>query len=268
MGTKKHRCKGNDHISLIASKYGFFSWKTIWDENQGKVDRKDPNILFKGGRRRSGGDVLTIPAKKPFRVSKGVDATHEFEVKKEVLMLRLRVLKEDFTAVKEAEYELRVKGVKGPFKGKTDGEGKIKHEIPATSVSATLSVRVKAEDTDADGDGGGAAPAAGDDSGDVRGAVPVTWKLQIGALNPILEEASDDQCVSGVQQRLNNIAVNSGPVDGLLGPLTKGAVKAFQDYYKMAKAPAEQGIPDPEETQKKLSEVHDKPGTPPAPPAS
>jgi N-acetylmuramoyl-L-alanine amidase len=68
--------------------------------------------------------------------------------------------------------------------------------------------------------------------------------VNIGHLDPINQ-------MSGIQGRLNNLGYNSGPVDGIRGPITTAAVKAFQKKHKLAV----DGIPGPI-TQGKLKEVH------------
>ena len=69
-----------------------------------------------------------------------------------------------------------------------------------------------------------------------------------------MEKAPEKWCISGVQARLNNMAINSGPVDGILGSNTKYAVKTFQAYFDLKK----DGKPGQGETQPKLVDVHDK----------
>ncbi len=265
---KNHKCKQNDHISKIAKKYRFKSWKTIWKENtELKKKRKDPNVLFKGNK-RNGGDVVVIPELAKREDLKVLDKLYSWSVFAPKLMLCLRLLKDDFSPLKDAQYELKVPGREDPYKGKTKADGKIEHElVEKDSQTATLTLRVKAEDTDpppAAGDGGaGAAPA---EPKPVRGEVPITWELQIGALNPIKEDAPDERCVSGVQQRLNNLNMNCGPVDGKLGVNTKAAVKAFQELYQIPVAEEQKGVPDKDQTQDKLHKVHDAPGAVPKPP--
>ncbi len=80
----------------------------------------------------------------------------------------------------------------------------------------------------------------------------IKFALRIGRLDPILEDAPDRWCVAGVQARLNNLGFESGPVDGVKGPVTKAAIKRFQRRFKLV----EDGIAGPV-TQAKLKEVHD-----------
>jgi len=86
--------------------------------------------------------------------------------------------------------------------------------------------------------------------------VEVAFHLSVGALNPIgdPELAPDDKCVAGVQQRLNNLAFDSGVVDGLLGDDTKAAIRRFQRRFQMAKVDGEPS----RDVQHKLRDFHDK----------
>jgi N-acetylmuramoyl-L-alanine amidase len=68
--------------------------------------------------------------------------------------------------------------------------------------------------------------------------------LQIGHLDPVEE-------TTGIQGRLNNLGFDCGEVDGIIGPQTEAAVRAFQDEHSLEA----DGIPGPK-TQAKLKEVH------------
>jgi len=271
MAKQQHVCRKNDHIAKIAKKYGFH-WKTIWDDpaNASLKEERDPNLLYKGGSRMFGGDIITIPdkAQQPKKVA--LDQEHPHETPADKLFLRLRIVKDDYSPLKDADYELdlgrEVDGEPKPYTGKTDSDGKIEQELEDVTVeTATLTIRVKPEDSDPPSDSEDENAVVGKPP--VRGEVPVTWHLQIGALNPILKKAPNEQCVSGVQQRLNNLNLNTGPIDGILGPNTKAAVKTFQKMYEVKKADAEEGVPDPGKTQDFLQKIHDKPEPPPQPKA-
>ncbi len=281
------KAKGSDHLSKIAVKAKHFDYATLWDHNKKKLKafkREDPNVLFKGDRVRRAGDDIEIPKSKKKGKKGALDKTNPFRVSPSSLWLRLRITHNDLSPVKKAPYTLvidpgkEIKDAKGkvikPFKGKTDGKGHIEIEIPdyfkirksQYAETASLTVRVKAADTDAPSakkkDGDGDEPPVVKPKPAVRGEVPVTWKLFIGRLNPIREKAPDDDCVSGVQARLNNLNINSGPVDGKWGPNTKAAIKAFKQTFQVG---GEEEKPDAA-MQDKLNGVHDS-ASPPAVPA-
>ncbi len=259
----KHQCAGNDHISFIADNHGFADWQTVWGANSSlQSKRNNPNLLFKGDR-LSKGDIVKIPDPTIGTDSGSTGSVLDFELVGNTVFLRLRILKDDFTAVTDADFELLVEsgGVISTFTGKTDGSGQIEQEIPRNAQLGSLTVRVPAPQSETAGSGG---PPPADNA--QRGDVPVSWLLQIGRLNPIMEKAPDKWCTSGVQQRLNNLCINSGPVDGIKGPNTKAAVKAFQKLFGLSvDGKAGQG-----ETQPKLLEVHDNPDSilGPVPPPS
>lgn len=256
-----HQTQGAEHISSIAKDHDFRQWRTLWDANGDLSGRRaNPNILFTGDRRNPG-DVVIIPEPADKRDSGETEQTHRFEVRQTKLFLRLRILRDDFQPMKDTKYKLILPDGVEPREGKTDANGQIEEEIARQVTRAVLMVRMKAEDSDATaegGDGGNAAEGAdgGDeDSGEIRGDVPVKWELKIGGLNPLQEQAPDARCVSGVQQRLNNLAINCGPVDGIVGPNTRAGLTAFQELFGLEA----NGRCDDDPTQSKLVEVHDKP---------
>jgi peptidoglycan hydrolase-like protein with peptidoglycan-binding domain len=57
--------------------------------------------------------------------------------------------------------------------------------------------------------------------------------------------------VTGVQARLANLGFSPGPVDGIQGELTAGAIRRFQRAYGLTV----DGIAGPQ-TRAKLKEVH------------
>ena len=269
---KKHKAANSDHISGIAKDEGFALWQSIWME-EGNADlrskRSNPNLLFKGDR-KAPGDVITVPDRKTKKKPVATDGAHKFKLPGvKPLFLRLRILNASFGPIKNADYELKIDGVAEPRKGKTDGSGQIEEEIPPEARKAKLSVRVPPDSTDEPSSSPpatGSTGAASKPDPDLEGDLPISWDLQLGALNPIMEAAPDAQCISGVQARLNNLGLNSGPVDGLLGENTKAAIKAFQKTYGLP----ESGLPDQGKTQPKLKSVHDDPDSlvpPPPPPA-
>ena len=250
----QHRCTGTDHISKVAAQHGFADWHTLWAANSElKSKRKNPNLLFKGDKLHKG-DVIKIPDPKAGSDSGSTGSTLTFELVGQTLFLRMRILKDDFTALPNADYELFVawrtpEGAEAkPFTGKTDGNGQIEVEIPRTAIAGTLKIRVPFPLSES---AGKTSPPS---NGGQQGDVPVSWDLQIGAMNSMLEQAPDSPCISGVQQRLNNLGLNTGPIDGIKGPNTTAAIQAFQKLFGLS----ESGNADAS-TQQKLEEVHDKP---------
>jgi peptidoglycan hydrolase-like protein with peptidoglycan-binding domain len=58
------------------------------------------------------------------------------------------------------------------------------------------------------------------------------WTLQLAALNPVDNTA--DHGVSGIQARLLNLGYDVGEVDGVAGPKTRAAIRAFQQEHRLA----------------------------------
>ncbi len=245
--------KNNDHISKVAADNGLQSWKTVWDENS-DLHRATPNQLFKGNRLDgTGGDRIKIPPKGKEKDSGSTGAFNKFKVPTAELFIRIRILKDDYTAAADVPYELLIPEMP-PAKGKTDSNGHIKAPIAKTTTAGTLTIRVKKEAAQTTSPG-----AAPSEAGTLDSDVPIVWNLRIGALNPISEDAPDQYCVSGVQQRLNNINLNTGPIDGINGANTTAAITTFQDLAAISDKVAKPGVSDKAMTQAKLQKVHDGP---------
>lgn len=247
--------KNNDHISKVAADFGMKSWKTLWDHNKDSLKRSTPNQLFKGNKLQ-GGDKLKVPPKGKDEESGQTGVFNKFKIKAADLFIRVRILKDDYTALANAPFELEVPGL--PSKnGKTDANGHIKAPILPATTTATLTVRIKKEDSESTSPKKPEAGGAGNDA--IHGEVPIVWDLRIGALNPVCEDAPDQYCVSGVQQRLNNININTALIDGINGPNTTAAIKSFQELAGILDSVPKAGVPDKAKTQEKLRKVHDGP---------
>lgn len=114
---------------------------------------------------------------------------HEFVIKAPKRKLRFRVCIKGGEPYLNAEYDLDVEGEK--IHGSTDQEGFIDEVIPSIARKAKLTI-----------------------DGQER-------ELQVGALDPIHTK-------TGIQARLNNLGYPLGKVDGIFGPKTIRAIKAFQ----------------------------------------
>lgn len=239
----KHKCRPQgDHIVRIAREKGYHDWKRVWHENGPlKSKRANPLVLFKGDK-SAAADEVTLPPKKNHTASQSTGEEKKYVVPKPKLCLRLRILFGDFTPLEDASYELTLQDGT-VLTGKTDAAGRIKVDsedpkIADTDTTARLVVRAPPQQT---GEG-------------VASDVPVVWDLKIGALNPIMESAPNSRCLSGVQARLNNLGLDAGPVDGIMGANTKAAIEAFQSLFNLDV----DGIPGQGETQPKLVEVYDE----------
>lgn len=181
-----HTAEENDCFISIADRYGF-SWKTLWNHPNNaelKQKRKDPYLLYAG-------DVVHVPERELKEVARGTEKRHRFKKATQVVLLRLRLL-EDGEPRRNLSYTLEVEGL--TYTGKTDGNGKLEHPIPA---GATVGRLLTAEDN---------------------------YVLDIGRLDPVSE-------ISGVQQRLSNLGYLGHTSNGVLTEETRAALQAFQEKH-------------------------------------
>jgi N-acetylmuramoyl-L-alanine amidase len=204
-----------DCLSSLAKQARLASWKKIYyhpDNADFRTLRPDPNVILPG-------DQIFIPDPEISDSPAATEKRHPYVVKKEPTKLRIVMADEDNQPYANCRYRLRVNAQL--YEGTTDSQGLISEEIDAASQIGELTVWW-AE-----------APA-----------LHCKWNLQIGHLDPV-------EHVKGVQGRLNNLGYNSGPVDGIVGPITTGAVRRFQEKWGLDV----DGIAGPI-TKAKLKEVH------------
>jgi hypothetical protein len=189
-----HVVAQGDCMSSLAKRYGFRSYKTIYDDADNadlKQKRSDPNILFPGDR-------VVIPDKDGRVEEKPTGARHRFVVETTPTFVRLQI-----DTDRELAYRLQIDG-REPIEGKTDGSDVIAHEIEADARAANITLW----------------PATLEDKRDDNGvAIP----LRLGALDPLEE-------VAGVQGRLLNLAFFAGAIDNQESAPTTEAIKAFERF--------------------------------------
>jgi hypothetical protein len=240
--SEKHLCSGTDHISKIAVRHGYRDWRTLWQRNP-QLGQSNPNVLFKGPV-LDGGVEINVGSRQERLESIPTETHSKFQCKRlESLFLRLRIFGEDFAVLREADCTLRAEGHRAPVPGRTDNDGIVSFPIPRDAERATLTVQVPAPPSDEEE--GSPPPLAGHTS--------MSWDLRIGALNPMLEETSDPNYISAVQQRLNNLGYPCGEITGTLNRATREALLVFQRRFRLP----ESGEPD-RATQGKLQELHDR----------
>ena len=199
---KYHRVAQGECFSSLAHRYGFESYRTIYDHPENAEllkQRLNPNILFPD-------DEIYIPDNELKEVDAATEQTHHFVLKREKTMFRLVIKDADEKPFADTRYELSVD--KKVFEGKTDGAGKIEQEINADARSGQIVLFSK----------------EGDDGG-IIGVLP----LNFGHLDPVLE-------TSGVQARLNNLGFECGKIDGVIGEKTRAALIAFQSKYNLSES--------------------------------
>jgi hypothetical protein len=210
---KQHSVSQGECLTSIAKDYGI-PWRKIWDDGVNaslKEERKDPNILFPGDR-------LMIPDLEKQEKSGGTEAKHRYRVTQRNpsihLCVRLRSVDGEETPIANKAYELHFD--EGEMvTGSTDGSGMIEANLPPAAQVARIVIPDK----------------------------NLSFPVKLGHLDPI------DQ-LTGVQGRLNMLGYESGPIDGMMGPITEGAVRRYQTDHDLII----DGIPGPQ-TQGKLKEV-------------
>jgi N-acetylmuramoyl-L-alanine amidase len=206
-----------DCLSNIAKMFGFADWRTIYNHANNAAFRKkrpNPNLIYPG-------DELYIPDENEKTESVGTDSWHNFTLEGQKTLVRLRLLEGDLTPLQGKKYRLEVDGkVK---EGTIPGDGLLEQEISADCGEGKLTVWMDNDQT----------------------KTGVLWDLKLGHLDPVEEN-------TGVQARLKNLGFDPGPIDGIVGPLTSGALKAFQSKFGLTVT----GRAD-DATKNKLRQVHD-----------
>jgi hypothetical protein len=191
-----HKVTQGECLARIAKQYGFSDWQRLLTapENSAFAGRcSNPNILYPG-------EELVILEREPGEEPGATDQRHVFQCQRPRRVLRIATEDIQGKRLANKEWILKVNGLR--FKGRTDANGLLEHEVPMEAEDAHLKVG------------------------------PYSWDIQIGYLNPI-DETAPDQGVSGAQGRLRNMGYDAGPIDGMLGRKTHAALKAFQADQKL-----------------------------------
>ncbi len=159
------------------------------------------------------GDVVFIPEKEEKQENGSTEQRHRFCKKGVPAKVRLRLMRNNRPRANES-YVLEVDGAL--FSGTTDADGKLEQSIPPNAKKGKLFIGKKREE----------------------------YVLNLGHMDPLNE-------IIGVQKRLNNLGFHCGPANGVMGPSTTDALKAFQKKHHLT----ESGEAD-EATKNKLIEVY------------
>jgi hypothetical protein len=210
-----HKVKQGECLSSLAARYRLSDWRAIHNHPNNTsffAARTNPNVL-------SVGDWVYVPDMDASPKSGAIDEKNTYVCKRDRTLLRLVIADEFGEPYSQAGYTLEIGDDR--FEGNTDEQGMLERRIDPAAPSGVLTIRFPG------------APRR-----------HCTWRLKFGHLDPV------DQ-VTGIQARLNNLGFASGPVDGVMGPVTTEAVRAFQRRYDLRA----DGNPD-SVTQAKLEEVH------------
>ena len=204
---KQHTVQQGDCLSSIAKQYGFADWRTIYSHHLNirfRQKRKDPNVLFPG-------DQLFIPDKTVKSENCETTKVHTFRLTRKQTRLQLIVRDIDGEPLAGKKYKLSVAGA--TYEGVLPDSAMLDRPIAADAADGELTVW--SDET---------SPEYAD-----------TWKLKLGHIDPV-------ENLSGAQARLNNLGYDCGPVDGIDGPRTQAAVRAFQKNHNLEV----DGIPGPQ----------------------
>ena len=204
----------DDTITKIAAAFQFDDFQDIYDHPNNadlRDKRPDPNLLVAG-------DEVHIPQRPdPVTHQLPTDDYHEITVPILRQTLRFRFHPHAEAPYDGLQYELKA-GLQ-TFEGVVNGV--IEHQVSAKLHVATLTVF-----------------GIGDEAQTVR------WTLALGHMDPV-------ETTRGYQARLRNLGFGSDPIDGIHGPKTRAAVRAFQRFADLDI----DGIVGPN-TQRKLADAY------------
>jgi N-acetylmuramoyl-L-alanine amidase len=163
------------------------------------------------------GDKVFIPEPRMKYESGATEKRHRFR-KLGSLQVSIAVLDIYHQPLADVQYHFVVDGVEQE-PGVTDDKGMAKAKIPIANSEVVLHLP--------------------------WGAIPV----RLGYLDPA-------RTVRGMQQRLRNLGIDPGPIDGILGPKTARAIREFQLAESKAGLRPTGQVDEP--TIKRLREVHDQ----------
>lgn len=211
-----HVVKRGEWLSTIAEHYGFADWKIIYNHADNSAFRKlrpNPNVIEPG-------DKIFIPDPRAASKSASTGTSSQFRIKIQKSILRLMLCKADGTALADAEYAITFGDQS--LTGRTESNGHIEQTLPRGTTEAKLTL-----------------PEFGRH-----------YTLKIGELDPL--DTNGDGSIAAAQSRLRNLGYECGPIDGIAGRRTRGAVRSFQADVLGRRNPS--GILDRETRSKLISE--------------
>ncbi len=213
----KHIVTDGEWVGSVGIFYGYADWEQdVWRDPKNedlRNLRKDPHVLAEG-------DVLFIPAWEEKKESCATEKKHRFQLKVPSEVLRIRLLDEEGEPLKDEDYKLEIDfrpggGIFKQKNPKTDGDGVATESIPSTATSGRLRLpRLNQEIV-----------------------------LQLGYLTP-MDLNDEGKLIRGVQERLSALGFAPGPIDGINGPQTRGAVMSFQQFCQDNKDKSDPSIID------------------------
>ncbi len=186
VGQGSYVVEPGDCMESIAYAHGFF-WKTLWNlpENGELKSKRNPNILLPG-------DLVTVPAVRPFSESRPTDAQHKFKRKGAICKLSLRFLDEKMEPRKYLKYRLTIDD--DSQWGYLDGGGALNVAISPNASHASIRLETTPD--------------------------PERYELDLGQLDPL-------DTPTGVRARLINLGFACAP-DGPWDADVQAALRNYQ----------------------------------------
>jgi len=141
----------------------------------------------------SPGDIVFIPELTEREESCATEQRHSFRRKGVPEIFRVRLLDANEEPYANKQYVIEVDG--NLSDGLTDSDGQIEIAISPSARAGRIVLSESGEE----------------------------FPIRFGYIDPI-------NSITGVQARLNNLGYDCGPVDGILGERTRGALQAFQKH--------------------------------------
>jgi hypothetical protein len=214
-----HTVEQGETLIPIALRYGFGSWRKIWECPQNaelRRKRPNPHVLLEG-------DQVFIPDVELRVESCTAGFCHHFKLRRPRAFFRVLL---DVEGRPLEGYRYRLEVASETMEGTTGARGLIEHEVAPEAKDAVLTLWL---DRDAPND-----------------EHVHVWKLRIGYLDPPQE-------ITGAQGVLRNLRYYDGPINGRLDDRTREALIRFQRDYGL---PEPHGTLD-EATWEMLRSVHE-----------
>jgi len=204
----KHTVIAGEWASSIAHVYGIEDWKVaVWEdgENAALNAKRDPFVLAPK-------DVVFIPVVGEKKEPAATTKVHTYKLVEETDIFRVRLMSEEDEPLDsiDVSYSVETSTSNSDWLGETghtDGDGFLEFECPRTATAIKLHFLVV---------------------DDTHGNVEYRVELQPGNLRPMHNDDVEKTRMMGVQGRLHGLGFTPGPLDGLIGPLTRAALKSFQ----------------------------------------
>jgi hypothetical protein len=180
---RRHLVQQGECLSRIAAQHGVRDWQKVWmaSENQAlRKQRKSPHVLYPG-------DSVVVPGIVVHEIVRPTDATHRITVKAEAeLELRIRLHDKRQKALSGLAYTVgfvhRGREVVRPGVSPTDDSGFVTERV-----------------------------LVGTDAVVIAFARPrLSFRLLVGALDPVCDEAPTRPIASGVDARLHGLGYDAG----------------------------------------------------------